>query len=217
MKKQHALTISQLNLTLSKEAQIPVVSLQRFRELHKEQGTKFEKLVANITYVKRITDGYEFGIRDYKGGQKIVQILYDGSVSINRSHFTKLYDYKSGHLRINHNNNSVVIEKMILTCEAILADELPESFKGICVNCMQGDGNVFTADELGIVSDYSLDNLEWTVTWRNTIHGKYIKRVYNLVEGPCKYSANDYELYELLAIKDDEKIKEYLEKNYLED
>lgn len=217
MKKEHAITISQLNLTLSEDVQIPVVTLQRFRELHKTQGTKFEKMVADITYAKYITNGYEFGIRNYNGGQKVVQILYDGSVSINGSYFTKLYDYKTGHLRINHNNNSVVIEKMILTCEAIINDELPESFKGICVNCMQGDGNVFTADELGIVSDYSLNNLEWTLTWRNTVHGKYIKKVYGLAEGPCKYSANDYELYELLALKEDEKVKEYLKKNYLED
>ena len=217
MKRQNVLSITQLNLTLSEEAQIQVVSFEDFKKLHKEHGTKFERMIANIDYIKRIQNGYEFGIYNIKGKHKKVEVFNNGTVSINDSWPDKLYDYASGHLRININNNSILVEKMILTCEAILNDELPSSFKNLCVNCKNGCGSVYTANALGLQSDYSLDNLEWTLSFRNLIHGRYIKKVYEVTNMPYKFSANDYKLFEILALNNDEEIKKYLEENYLAD
>lgn len=218
MKKQNAISIEQLNLTLSEKAQIKVVDFETFKKLHMEKGTKFEKMVAHIDYVKRITNGYEFAVNKDNGKQKVVKVLHNGYISTNNREFAMPIDYHNGHIRIAHNgSSSIYIEKLILMCEIILHDALPESFKGICVNVMSGCGNIFTANELGLPIDFSLNNLEWTYTDRNSRHGGRIHQVVSLVGGPCKYSANDEELFELLAIKDNEKAKEHLKKNYLED
>lgn len=214
--KKNTLTFDELNQSLADETKIKTVSFAEYKNLHMHKGTKLERMVAHISSVTRLTDGYEFNISGYKNTDKIVKIKYDGRISVNNSTFEYLLDNSTGHYRINHNGNTVVVEKLIGICECILNDELPVSFKGLCVNCKNGCGNVFTADELGIPSDYSLSNLEWTMIYRNSTHGKYIKRICVSTGKIYKYSANDDKLFQICALKNTEILKEYLENNYSE-
>lgn len=215
--RQNAITIEQFNSTLCDNTKIKVVDFKTFKKLHMEQGTRFEKAIARVACAKRIENGYELVINKADNKQKIIKVLFNGLVSVNNSKFHIPVDnYKdNGHIRININNLSTPIEKLILTCEAIINNTLPESFKGICVNVMSGCGNIYTADRLGLPLDFTLSNLEWTYNFRNLRHGKSIDKINSLINRPCSYSANDEELYEMLALKDNEAIIRYLKENYL--
>lgn len=209
------LTINQLNQSLAKEAQITTVTFHVFKSLHLNKGTKLEKMIASIRKVVQLTDGYEIHINNYNGSEKIIIVKFNGSVSINGSTFRQLVDAKSMHLRINHINNSIIIEKLIGICECILHDELPMSMRGLCVNVMDGSGNIITADELGIKTSYHPENLEWTLNYRNATHGRNIKKLFNITGKVYRYSANDDTLNQVLATKDSNKIKEYMKQNYV--
>lgn len=215
--RQNAITIEQFNSTLCNNTKIKVVDFEQFKKLHMEQGTRFEQAVAHIDCVKRLENGYKLVINKVDNKQKIIKILFNGLVSVNNRKFYMPIDHhkEDGHIRLSINNSSTPIEKLILTCEAILNNTLPESFKGICVNVMSGCGNVYTADRLGLPLDFTLSNLEWTYIGRNSRHGNNIDKIYKLVNQPCSYSANDEELYEKLAFQDDEAIIKHLEENYL--
>lgn len=213
--KGQALTITELNNTLSQESKIQVIPFRQFKQLHNGKGTKLEKMVASINNVVPTEDGYKININNYRGGEKIIQIKEDGKVSINGSAFRELVDANSLHLRVNHNNNSIVIEKLMLICKCIVDDELPVSFRGLCVNVMDGSGNIMTADELGIKPDYRLENLEWTLTYRNSTHGNKIKALNKLTGHVYRYSANDDTLYQIFVTQSSDNIKKYLEANYV--
>ena len=213
--KGQALTISELNKTLTEEAQIETISFEEFKQLHKSNGSKLDRMVASIKSVEPIANGYKLIIKKYNGNEKEIMILFNGKVSINGSAFKELVDTKSMHLRVNHNNNSIVVEKLIMICKCIIDNELPIRFKGLCVNVMDGSGSLTTADELGVKPDYNIENLEWTLNYRNLLHGKKIYGVYNLTEHVYRYSANDDALNQVWATQNSEEIKKYLEANYV--
>ena len=56
--KGQALTISELNKTLTEEAQIETISFEEFKQLHKSNGSKLDRMVASIKSVEPIADGY---------------------------------------------------------------------------------------------------------------------------------------------------------------
>lgn len=213
--KGQALTIQELNNTLAEEAKIETITFEEFRKLHKSQGSKLDRMVASINSVKHMEDGYELHIDNFKGGEKVVKVRHNGKVSINGSSFRELVDNKSMHLRINHNNNSIVVEKLIMICKCIVDNELPIRFKGLCVNVCDGSGNIITANELGIKPDYSIENLEWTLNYRNLLHGRKIRGLYDLTGHVYRYSANDEALNQIYATKNEEQIKEYMNNNYV--
>jgi len=213
--KGQALTITELNNTLKKEAQIETITFEEFKRLHKSQGSKLDRMVASIKSVEPMEDGYELHIDNFNDGEKVIKVRHNGKVSINGSSYRELVDNKSMHLRINHNNNSIVVEKLIMICKCIVDNELPIRFKGLCVNVMDGSGNIMTANELGIKPDYNIENLEWTLSYRNLIHGKKIYGLFKTTGHAYRYSANDELLNQIYVTRDEEQIKEYMNNNYV--
>jgi hypothetical protein len=213
--KGQALTITELNNTLKKEAQIETITFEEFKKLHKSQGSKLDRMVASIKSVEPMEDGYELHIDNFNDGEKVIKVRHNGKVSINGSSYRELVDNKSMHLRINHNNNSIVVEKLIMICKCIVDNELPIRFRGLCVNVMDGSGNIMTANELGIKPDYSIENLEWTLSYRNLIHGKKIYGLFKTTGRVYRYSANDELLNQIYVTRDEEQIKEYMNDNYV--
>jgi hypothetical protein len=94
----------------------------------------------------------------------------------------------------------------------VLTDELPDTFSGLTINVLDGSGNIYTAEYLGIKPDYRLCNLEWTLNLDNLNHGRMIKGMYKRTGHVHRFSANDIQLYQLYQTKDTAKLKAYCKK-----
>ena len=201
--------IEELNKSLCEEAQISIINHQQFKLMHYDKGSKFERLVAHINYVTPLNDGYQIILDN----GKVICAYFNGECTIGDKHANHI-DFKSGHNRLVINNNSLVVEKLILTAKAVYDNALPVSFKGLCVNVKDGSGSIFTAMELGIQQNFRLNNLEWTLNSRNLVHGRYIKKLHKIVGKAIRFSANDLKLYQLLQLKNKVAVQNYVAENY---
>ena len=211
------------NETLKKDAQKKIITFSEYKKLHSEEKTEkevltYEATIASIESVEAVKCGYIIKF-DF---DKIVTVLFSGTIIIETGGRTTYGGYEpngtsnknidKGHVRLNLNGQSFCIEKLIGICECILADELPETFSGLTVNVLDGTGNIYTAEWLGLKPNYSLDNLEWTLNLDNLTHGRMIKGMYKRTGRVYKFSANDEELIQVYQTKDNDALKEYCKK-----
>ena len=208
------LSIKQLNNTLADEAKIDVVTYNKFKIIDHSKGTKFDRIIAASDYARKLPDGYEL-VLFFNGGKKSIRVNYNGEISVNGSEYKFRQDkHSNGHSRINHLNDSLLAERLIMVCKNIIDDEMPVSYRGIVCNVMDGTGAKNTADELGLPVNMKEENLEMTLKKRNLRHGSIIKKLVKITGKVYKFSANDKTLYDLIDVGTDEQIKEYMETHY---
>lgn len=182
-----------MNKTLKKEARVKVVNRQQYRQIHKNTPTtKIDGVVRAIDNIEKNIDGYTV----YFCTGDSVKVTYDGYFGKNGETPYERFDYTTGRSRVKvlRYNSSLYAEKLIGICDAWLNDELPESFKGLVVNSMDGSANLYTARELGLTPDFHKYNLEWTTQGRNSWHGSHIKRIAEKTKSVYRFSANDQAL-----------------------
>lgn len=205
-------SISELNQSLCSDNQLQIVTLEEFKRLHKgnRNSTKFERFVASIKKVEDVGDGYRFTIDNGNGTIKTLSALTNGLVTFNDGTFRYNLDTNKGHYRVNCNNNTILVEKLIGLGKLIIDDELPNSFRGLCVNVLDASGNPFTAQKLGIKVDLSLRNIEWTLNDWNFKHGRRVVKFFKETGHVYRISANDKEFAEAYQLKTNEEILEYV-------
>lgn len=200
--KQLKGTLEDFNATCPEELRVKIVTFDQFKKLHKNtNGNKatFDTVVANIKEVKIIDGGYTVL---FENGKKY-SVWYNGQTQNGRGH-KKAYNHNGRTRDVNiggyNINSSTFPEKMIGICSAILNNELPESINNMTINVMDGSGNLLTAIELGVIPNLHEENLEWTTTEQNFIHGGHIKLLLKHTGHVYRFSANDDYLSKALSL-----------------
>lgn len=102
-----------------------------------------------------------------------------------------------GHYKINSfgsTKNFFTLETLICVCLDIEADQLLNTYDGVCCNVKSGIGSVYTREFLNInnVDYFKFDDLEYCDMEANFIHGRHIKPLYKLLGKVYMPSAYDY-------------------------
>lgn len=207
---------------------VDLVSIETFKKLHsKEKVGGLDRLVADITSVERLEDGYS--ITTEQGNN--LRIKTDGSFSKDNAPFTfsfmeqwsgnrddvEAYELKAKRPRVvnfNGYNSSLYMEKLFGICEQWLSGVLPKTFRGLQVNMMDNSGNLITAKKLGIKYNLDIDNLEWCIQSENTYFGKQVINIARMTGGVYRFSCMDAYLKELIQLKNKYVVKDYMDKNY---
>lgn len=219
------LDLRSFNNSLVKEAQKQLVTFEEFKNLHKgikTEGGKptAEAIIASITEVVSLTDGYkiifesgkELTLRfngtsvTFTGGKN-----YRGGVLL--SDITKSRNMDRGHLRYVLDNQSFLFERLIGICHCIDNDIMPIDFRGLAVNVMDGTGNMYTAQKLGLMPNFNITNLEWTLKDDNLVAGRKITGLVQRTGSVWSFSANDIALKQIYQTKDNDAIKKYCEEH----
>lgn len=211
--KQLKGTLADFNATCPEELRIKIVTFDQFRKLHKNMTSNkatFDNVVANIKEVKIIDGGYNVL---FENGKKY-SVWYNGQTKNGRGHKKAYNDNgrtRDVHIGGYNINSSVFPERMIGICSAILNDELPETIDNMTINVMDGSGNIFTAMDLGVLPNLHEENLEWTTSEQNFIHGGHIKLLFKHTGHVYRFSANDDYLSKALSLGKTKEIIDHCE------
>jgi len=211
--KQLKGTLEAFNATRPEELRVKIVTFEQFKKLHKNISSNkatFDNVVANIKEVKIIDDGYTIL---FENGNRY-SVWYNGQTQNCNGH-KKAFNHNGRTRDVNiggyNINSSILPEKMIGICSAILNDELPETIENMTINVMDGSGNLFTAFELGVIPNLKEENLEWTTSEQNFIHGRHIKLLHKHTGHVYKFSANDDYLSKAISLGKTKEIIEHCE------
>ena len=205
--------IEEFNSSILSGDTLDIVSVKEFRELNKN-ATGFDRLVASIVSVDRIKDGYSI---HFSNGHS-VSARYDGYIKKDSTKWNQNTDNRNGHIRVNNvsgKNSSLFIEKIIGIARIWLDNELPSSFRGLVVNVKDGSSNINKTVERGLVPSFYEENLEWTTSDRNSIHGSYLRTIYNNLHSVYRLSANDQYLIDHWSMWNWSQKKEYLDEMFI--
>ena len=208
-------TIQNLNESLSSVNQIEVISHEKFKQIHFDnpESTLFERFIASVDRVEEVENGYKF-IYTKNGRTHKLFVNFNGESKCSEKTEYKL-NVDNGHVRVTKIGTSIFVEKLIGTAWLILIDELPKSFRGLCVNVMDCSGNFDTIEKFGLEKmDLSLDNLEWTLNSRNLVHGRMMHDIFNEIGDVYRISANSTVFAEAWSLKNYNIINLYLKNIY---
>ena len=167
----------EFNKTLCAKAQTNLVDFETFKRVNlKKKASTVEGLLARISKVEKITDGYKTTIT-YSNGEDVVTVKNDGTFFINNKN-KKACNTDAGHIRLAINNVSFIAERWMAMMTDITNNKMPLSYRGWTCNVMDCSGNIYTAKRLGIKVNISPDNLEWCLKSFQLPHYKVVEKVW---------------------------------------
>lgn len=198
--------------------ELTMISADAWRAEMEDHGNDIERAIAKFT-VSRIEDnngkfeGYVANLHNVPyikicaNGQVFRYQWWHDAWAESKSKF------KKGHSRVSLVNSSITLERLMFTLDAIYKNEIPAEFSCLEVNVMDLSGNKNTCKKLGLVQNFSPENLEWTIKDLNRAHSWTVHKIKKVLGKKVRISANDMYLQTLVALEKFDKVEKYLEDN----
>lgn len=198
--------------------ELTMISADAWRAEMEDHGNDIERAIAKFT-VSRIEDnngkfeGYVANLHNVPyikicaNGQVFRYQWWHDAWAESKSKF------KKGHSRVSLVNSSITLERLMFTLDAIYKNEIPAEFSCLEVNVMDLSGNKNTCKKLGLVQNFSPENLEWTIKDLNRAHSWTVRKIKKVLGKKVRISANDMYLQTLVALEKFDKVEKYLEDN----
>lgn len=207
----------EFNDSLDVKEQKEIVCFNCFKRNNRNSTNSTDSLVATIEKVhfgnNSMYIAFESGKTlelEFNGGYKKYRV--NGVLSAERNLNTEIR-IERGHIQLNIEGNTLLLERLIAICYDIVNNEMPLSYKGWIANVMDGSGSVLTACKLGISPNYHPDNLEWCTYTANGLHGSMIMEMYRRTGHVYRFSANDSILRTIFLKNDNSELINYCNKN----
>ena len=200
--------------------ELTMISADAWRAEAEDHGKDIERVLAKYT-VSRVEDanGNFKGYIASSYGTPRIMVCADGSFYKYKKNgmYTKgKSKFKSGHIRVLLAGTCITLERLMLALDALYKNEIPAEFGCLEVNVMDLSGNKNTCKKLGLVQNFSPENLEWTLQNLNKAHSWTVRRIKKVLGKKVKISANDMYLHTLVALEKFDEVEKYIADNGLE-
>lgn len=200
--------------------ELTMISADAWRAEVEDHGKDIEHVLAKYT-VSRVEDanGKFKGYIANSDGIPYIMVCADGNFYKYKKNgvCTKgKSKFKSGHIRVLLAGTCITLERLMFTLDALYKNEIPAEFSHLDVNVMDLSGNKNTCKKLGLVQNFSPENLEWTLRDLNRTHSCTVRKIKKVLGKKVRISANDMYLQTLVALEKFDKVEKYIEDNGLE-
>jgi hypothetical protein len=121
-----------------------------------------------------------------------------------------------GHIVLFINGNGIYFERLIAICDDFVSGKMAVDYTELSANVKDGSGTLFMAEKLGIPMNFHPDNIEWSTSQENGLHGQMIKGLYEKTGHVYRFSSYDETLIVLYKSNFIKKLRAYCNHNLLE-
>lgn len=121
-----------------------------------------------------------------------------------------------GHIVLFINGNGIYFERLIAICADFVSGKMAVDYTELSANVKDGSGTLFMAEKLGIPMNFHPDNIEWSTSQENGLHGQMIKGLYEKTGHVYRFSSYDKTLIALYKSNSIKQLKAYCNDYLLE-